>query len=342
MPAMEVLQSADQVAALTGEWDALALRDPHTSPYDSGTLMLGLGDLTPCPGTPYVITARDANRTLIGVLPLRRSLATGRLGGRRLIGYTTWHTSYFDAALDPSSPDAGPSLLDALLRRDDWDYCDLSFLRVDGNLLPRCHAAGAGQLSEIGSSRRVLPDTEKHSDSSKPVMLRTTARRLRKFGDLRFCPAVPAAELADTLRRFGSLHTARWQAFGEAAEFAVAENARRLEATMLEAVRAGWARVGTLTLSDEMIAVHIAFRWQGTQYSWRMAHDAKWQAQSPGRLLLSLMIEDAFATGCTHCDLGRGDESYKELWATEGRPLSRVIFHGRTWRGRLARLRSGG
>ena len=53
------------------------------------------------------------------------------------------------------------------------------------------------------------------------------------------------------------------------------------------------------------------------------------------------MIAEAFATGCERCDLGRGEEPYKELWATETRPLVRVMLPGRTWRARLAALRAG-
>ncbi|MES2124546.1 MAG: GNAT family N-acetyltransferase [Gemmatimonadota bacterium] len=342
MPATEILQQADRLVALIPEWDALALRDPGTSPYDSGTLMLGLGDLTPCPGTPYVVTARETDGRLVGVLPLRRSPASGRLGGSRLTGYTTWHTSYFDAALDPAAPGAGRALLECVQQRRDWDRCDFSFLRADGNLLPLCRGVGTGYSSTIGSSRRVLPGAATSSEADRPVMLRGTARRLKKLGPVQFYPAVPESELKATLRRFEALHTARWRSFGEAAEFAAPDNFRRLEDAVLATARTGWARVGTLALADEVIAVHIAFRWRNTQYSWRMAHDARWQAQSPGRLLLSLMIEDAFASGCTQYDLGRGDEQYKELWSSEPHPLTRFSFHGKTWRGRLARLRTTG
>ncbi|MEP6591345.1 MAG: GNAT family N-acetyltransferase [Gemmatimonadota bacterium] len=341
MPVTEILRAPEQVRAIVPEWDALSLRDPATSPYDSGTLMTGLGDLAPCPGTPYVITARSDAGALIGVLPLRRARNPSRLGGSRLTGYTTWHTSYFDATIDPAVPGAGAALLGALPAQRDWDRCDLSFIRPDGNLLTMRNLMADSERTGSGSSRLVHPPADDAATGVDQVMSRKTAKRLARVGSVHFEPAVPIAQIPEALRRFAAMHTARWHGFGAAAEFSEPGNAQQLERVIVEAARAGWARVGTLSVAGEVIATHIAFRWRRTQYSWRMAHDAEWQARSPGRLLLSLMIADAFAAGCERCDLGRGEEPYKELWATETRPLVRVMLRGRTWRARLAALRAG-
>ena len=331
-----ILTDPQTIRALLPAWDALAGRDPSATPYDTGTLMIGLGDLFGCAGAPYIVTARTEDDILVGVLPLRRIHVGGRWGGKRLEGYSGWHTSYFDATVDPEWPHAISALLDAVEATRDWDRCDLRYLLPDGNLL-RGEAARAS--APDGFSQIVHRDAFGDRANSAALGSHKAARRLAKAGEVCFTAAEPLDRIDAAIATFATLHTERWAGRGDSAEFATPNAVTRLTAIIRDAAAAEWARVGTLRLSGEIIAVHLAFRWRERQFSWRMAHNAQWQAMSPGRLLLSLMVEEAFASGCQQYDLGRGEEPYKRLWPTEGRPLSRIVIPGRSWRARLAALR---
>lgn len=331
-----ILTDRQAIRALLPAWDALAERDPCATPYDTGSLMIGLGDLFGCAAAPYIVTARTEANLLVGVLPLRRIRVEGRLRGHRLEGYSGWHASYFDATVDPEYPHASPALLDALKATRDWDRCDLRYLLPDGNL---GGGEAAGVITPDGFSQIVHRDAFGDRANSAALESHKAARRLAKAGEVCFTAAEPLDRIDVAIATFATLHTERWAGRGDSAEFASPDAVTRLTSIVRDAAAAQWARVGTLRLSGEIIAVHLAFRWRERQFSWRMAHDAHWQAMSPGRLLLSLMVEEAFAGGCQQYDLGRGEEEYKRLWPTEARPLSRIVIPGRSWRAHLAALR---
>lgn len=332
---IEVLTGEAQIAAIVAEWDALALRDPNTTPYDCGTLMTGLGVLASDAATPYVLVARGDGGELHGVLPLRRIAVAGRLGGHKLAPFAAWHGSYFDASIDPDRPEVAPALFDALLARRDWERCDLQYLRPEGNIHP---LSLAGEQERFANSHVISGEAFSHAAAGN-VLAHKSARRLSKAGRVDFTPVVAPEELDATVRRFAELHTLRWLGHGDSAEFATPGIVDRLLHTLQQLSSTGIGRVGCLKLDGSIVAVHIAFRWRDAQYSWRMAHDPQWQAMSPGRLLMSLMIEEALSSGLRQYDLGRGDENYKQLWPTVERPLYRVQFPGTSWRARFAAWR---
>jgi len=332
-----VLSDRESLVALIPQWDALTERDPRTTPYDSGSLMIGLGDLFSSLGAPHIVVAWSEKGTLAGVLPLRRVPASGRLGGQSLVGYTTWHTSYFDSTVDPAIPEAGEALIAAVLARRDWDWCDLRYLLPDGNLARSVSGAREEYDTTSLIVRRVAFQRRNRGET---VVSHKAARRLARQGDVVFTPAEPPDCVDAIIGTFTTMHSKRWGASGGAAEFAAPSQPAQLARVIHEAARSGLARVGTLRLSGAIIAVHIAFRFRGIQYSWRMAHDEQWNALSPGRHLFSLMIEDAFEGGCDAYDFGRGNERYKHLWPTEVRPLARLILPGQSWRAQLSTLRT--
>ncbi|MES2304385.1 MAG: GNAT family N-acetyltransferase [Gemmatimonadota bacterium] len=336
--AIEVITEPSRVTALLPEWDALALSDPRSSPYDCGSLVTGLGGIVEPIQAAYLVTARSTDGALAGVLPLRRIPLKTRLGGHQLIGYTRWHTSYFDAAVNPAIPGVADTLVAGLAERHDWEHGDLQFIRPDGNLFP---ATDETSRTAVAASQ-LIRNAHVAGSANVSVMAHKTARRLSKAGSVEFTGAVSLGDLEPAVRWFAARHTERWRDHGDSAEFAEPEAVQRLIEVMARAARAGYGRVGTLRVSGELVAVHLAFRWRDTQYSWRMAHDAAWQQLSPGRLLLALMIEDAFAGGCASYDLGRGTEDYKHLWETTMRPLYRITFPGQSWRARIAGFRRRG
>lgn len=334
--ATSVLTDPHEIAALIPEWDALTQTDLRATPYQTGSVTIGIGGLWADVGTPYIVVARAFNDKLVAVLPLRRIPGGGRLGGHGLIPYPEWHVSYFDSIVDAAFPDAGEALQAALRVRRDWDRCDFRYLRPGAHLL---HTESTAHASSDGSFQWIDREAYAGYVSSGGAKPHKAERRLSKAGAVVFTAAEPPDQVEHALRRFGAMHTSRWTDFGDAAEFADPVVVNRLIRLTSGVADSAPCRIGTLRLSGEIIAVHIAYRWRDAQFSWRLAHDARWQEMSPGRLLMSLMIEEAFAAGCSRCDLGRGEGGYKRRWPTEERPLVRLTARGQTWRGRFAALR---
>jgi CelD/BcsL family acetyltransferase involved in cellulose biosynthesis len=72
----------------------------------------------------------------------------------------------------------------------------------------------------------------------------------------------------------------------------------------------------------------------------KLAHDSAHDALSPGTLLTARMIEELIADGVEAIDFGRGDDPYKQLWATERRQrIGLMLINPRRVRGLAALAR---
>lgn len=99
--------------------------------------------------------------------------------------------------------------------------------------------------------------------------------------------------------------------------------------------REGRLHFSTLSCGPELIAVHIGFVWQGAFMSYMPSYSAKHSNLSPGKLLMFKCMGWAIENGCREYDFMRGEEEYKNTFATDSRTLKDFIF-ARSLRGRLA------
>ncbi len=63
-------------------------------------------------------------------------------------------------------------------------------------------------------------------------------------------------------------------------------------------------------------------------------YDSAWSKYGPGRRIMAAAIRSAIEEGATEFDFLRGDEAYKEAWATRSRLDQRVVLP-RSARGRM-------
>lgn len=75
-------------------------------------------------------------------------------------------------------------------------------------------------------------------------------------------------------------------------------------------------RVGELRSGDALLAFMLAFRWEGTVYTWNTQYEPAFAAFSLGRIVLVRFAEQAFRDGCRELDFMRGEEPYKFQWTT--------------------------
>ena len=93
----------------------------------------------------------------------------------------------------------------------------------------------------------------------------------------------------------------------------------------------GWVKYSLLTVSGRPISYDLAFRYQGTIWSYKAAFDEKYSAASPGHLQLALLIEDAIRAGYREFNLLRGGEAYKYNWTDKKRAQLEIHIYNRNF-----------
>lgn len=89
----------------------------------------------------------------------------------------------------------------------------------------------------------------------------------------------------------------------------------------------GWLRLRVLTLDGQPAGAFYGFRYRDKYYFYQSGFDESFLRQSVGLVTIGLTIKEAIEEGAAEYDLLHGDESYKFLWASQVRPLSRIEFY---------------
>ncbi len=158
-----------------------------------------------------------------------------------------------------------------------------------------------------------------------PANRATTRRRLRaleKKFDLRFEAVTDETARQHALTKLFEFHEDRWGDRG------TAFHTRALRAFHLDvterAQMAGWLRLYTLRLDDEVVAVMYGFSFKGRFYFYQHGYDKQFQSHGLGRAVLDLSIRAAIGEGLSEFDLLYGNEAYKSAWTRDTRCLSRI------------------
>jgi CelD/BcsL family acetyltransferase involved in cellulose biosynthesis len=96
-----------------------------------------------------------------------------------------------------------------------------------------------------------------------------------------------------------------------------------------------------LSCGDAIVACHLGFIHNRILYLYTITYDDAYGIYSPGNILMAETIKTAIKNGCTELDFMRGEETYKEHFASGCRVLSDFVG-GRSLIGKmLVRLREG-
>jgi len=102
---------------------------------------------------------------------------------------------------------------------------------------------------------------------------------------------------------------------------------RFLPEMMRRTAAAGVLRLGLLRAEQRVIAAQIWIVLAGRASVLKLAHDEADRALSPGTVLTALMIRDLISReAVTELDFGRGDDPYKQLWATQRRQRIGIVL----------------
>jgi len=104
----------------------------------------------------------------------------------------------------------------------------------------------------------------------------------------------------------------------------------------------GWLRFWVMESESRLMSYIIGFVYKKIFYYWNLGYDPEFSACSPGRLLLINVLKHCFNEQILEFDFMRGEERYKEHWATDVRyNIKLEIFHSK-WHLGLMRFLSQG
>ncbi|HTT20941.1 MAG TPA: GNAT family N-acetyltransferase [Candidatus Sulfotelmatobacter sp.] len=330
----EVLGTTAELYAIESEWNELHRRNTCNSVFLTFDWLSHWWAHFSQHRRLAVITVRNRG-ILVGIAPLCIS-RQGALKLRRLgfLGDTLVGSDHLDFLVDTSYKAEVLQCLGKCIAelRSDWDYIQLADLAVESN--------AASELREVMNVRGVTINTV--CSSSCPYTrlpgsidgywaalrprfrknLRYYARTLQRQGKLALVKVESPNQIERAFDDLIHLHEARSAASNRVSVF-VAPRVRTFqrEAALSLAAR-GWVRVYFLELDGRRIAALYGFSNRRTFSYYQSGADPAYSRSSAGSVLISFVMQDVIEDGHSEFDFLRGDESYKQLWATGARQLT--------------------
>jgi len=249
-------------------------------------------------------------------------------GGRTLQSLTNPYTGLYQPLL-------APGLDDAALRRAGiefgrfcrgWPTVRLDALAEDFSglapLLAGARRAGmlASRFAHFGNWHEPIAGRSwEQYLAARPGALRETVRRKLRRAQATLEIVATPADVEAGIDAYEDIYARSWK---------VAEPYPRFHAEMMRRAAAiGVLRLGLLRAEGRVVAAQIWIVLGGRASVLKLAHDEADRALSPGTVLTALMIRDLISReGVTELDFGRGDDPYKQLWATQRRQRIGIVL----------------
>ncbi|WP_412851814.1 GNAT family N-acetyltransferase [Ectothiorhodospira shaposhnikovii] len=173
--------------------------------------------------------------------------------------------------------------------------------------------------------------------ADRPGHLRSTlqrkGRRLRRLHGVAFHLYRQVDDVPVAVAAYESVYAVSWKRPEPFPDF--------MPGLIHMAARTGMLRLGVLTVEEAPVAVQLWLRHQGRAHIYKLAHDPRFEAFSPGTLLTALMMERMLDDErVSEVDFLTGDDPYKADWMPHRREQWGILaLNVRTWRGALLMLR---
>lgn len=171
----------------------------------------------------------------------------------------------------------------------------------------------------------------------RPAGLRNTLRRkskkLEALGSHRYKVFADQNDLDVAIDAYEHVYAASWKR---------PEPFPKFTGGLIEAAAsAGCLRLGVLYIEERPVATQIWIVSHGTATIFKLAHDERFKALSPGSLLTGHLMRRVIEVDrVREVDFGRGDEPFKSLWLSQRRERWGILaFNARTLRGAVSAAR---
>lgn len=165
--------------------------------------------------------------------------------------------------------------------------------------------------------------------------VRRSTKKVERDHELTYELCESAERVEPMMGTLFDLHARRWG--GEAGAFGSAANVPFHLDFAARAQRHGWLRLWVMRIDGEAVAAWYGFRFGDVEAYYQSGRDPSWDRSSVGFLMLVHSIKAAFDDGLDSYGFLRGDESYKDRFATTVRTIeTRAVGRGPTGRGAVA------
>lgn len=352
---IDLIDDLDQLSALRGNWSAMPLPSPMSSPAWLIPWWRHVGATASnaaCPNQLFCVAVRDQAGRLAGLAPWYRTIGRGGQCIVRSLGdgrVASDHQRILcpDELVDP----VVDAMVDWLLgqARDDWDAFDLDGIDADDPVMLRFAERMASRGGCLVQPRPATASWVIALPASWDEMLarlskshRRRARRLQReyidSGRARCHLLARDDQISDYFDQLVRLHRARRQTLGDEGVFDHPAIHAFHETAIGELLADDQLQLMLLELDGRPVAAEYVLKSGDTCFAYQSGFDVTASQHSPGNLAQTQLIRQAIDAGLRCYDFLRGDEPYKANWGAVARPAIRLRIRGRAVRGYLGHL----
>lgn len=142
-------------------------------------------------------------------------------------------------------------------------------------------------------------------------------RRLTEAGEYRYHRCRTPEEVDLAFEELAALHQRRHASKGEQGSFGSARYRRFHLALMKAALKRDELRLYVLVLNEQTVGIEYTFFHKNTLMFFQNGFDPKFEALSPGHLIMMHIIDEGIREGAHSLDLLKGDYEYKNSFAKD-------------------------
>jgi CelD/BcsL family acetyltransferase involved in cellulose biosynthesis len=317
--AAEIVTDTVGLEALEPEWWELWRRMPTATPFQSPAWLIPWWRRFH-PGALSTAAVRHRRR-LVALAPCY--IENAEL--RRLLPIGMSISDYLDVLIDPAfAAPAAAAIASAMSRTDGWDRWELEELAPAAAarglpVPPGCRCESFEQSScPVLVLRAGVDAVDSLLSSSQRRHLKLARNRATRRGEMEM-RRVGEYEIGAFLAELCRLHTKRWAGRSEDGVLADSRVAAFHRESMPLLHDAGMAQLYLALLDATPVAAVYGMSHCSRIYLYLTGFDPEYAFESPGRMLLAHVVEEALRTGMQEVHFLRGREPYKLEWRPEER-----------------------
>jgi CelD/BcsL family acetyltransferase involved in cellulose biosynthesis len=223
-----------------------------------------------------------------------------------------------------------PVLVEALDTARGWDKLALEGMLpaspVRGPLTAALAAAGLRPRDETDCICPYLPLPASWPELEAGLthnFRRNHRKKRRRLGGL-LVSWHPGEDVRAALATLAVLHQERMESSGRGGNFRKPDYREFHERFAARAARRGWLYLAFLEREGKPIAARYGFLYRGTYFAYQSGFDPSARDDSPGEVLLGMVIEDLIGRGVREFNFLRGAQPHKLYWTDRRRETLRL------------------
>ncbi len=333
-PEVTVIRDPARLPTLDGEWDDLLARSASDTVFLTWDWLRTWYEIYGAEVEPCVVLVRENGR-LVAAAPLK--IEARRLYGLRVRQLEFIGTGravcpdFLDLVIEAGrEAELARVLLGALRSEPGWDRIALSDLPASSPVREPLEAAmTAARLRPFRQVDRTcpyltLPGTWAELEQRLTHNFRRNHRKKRRRLGAALVHWDAGQSVRDALATLATLHQGRMETSGRGGNFRKPDYLAFHQRFAERAAQRGWLYLAFLHKDGRAIAGRYGFVYRGTYYAYQSGFDPTAGDDSPGEVLLGMVIEDLIGRGVREFNFLRGPQPHKFHWADRSRETLRV------------------